>query len=273
MIKKILLATDFSENSKVAAQYAVQLAQKIKAELILFHTYYIQTTSVEFVEFIDIHEFNLIRNEQLNSLKMSIEQDGLNITTDVTIGLSATDEITEAVRRHDADLLILGLKGTTFLESLFIGSTALSLFTHSPVPVLAIPSSAHFSEIKNIAFAYDGEDVESSKNIQFLSDFTTDLNAELFAFTVLNKEQQEEFNESVKGIILKNLLGGIKHNYQLVSNENVQDGIHEFVARSSADILAFVPRKHSFFQRIFVGSKTQEFAKQSHIPLLILPNE
>jgi len=59
--------------------------------------------------------------------------------TAVAIGNPA-EEILKVAKRHGADLIVLGTRGSGNAAHLFLGSTAESVLRHSRVPVLAVPS-------------------------------------------------------------------------------------------------------------------------------------
>ena len=274
MIKKILVSTDYSDNSKVAARFVVEMAKKLNAELVLFHAYYVQTTSAEFIEFLDMNEFHTVQQELLDGFKIELHCPEVKIHTELAFGINTVDEINAAVKKHNVDLVVLGLKGMSHVESVLIGSTVLSLFTASSVPILAIPPFYEHHDIKTLAFAYDGEDVESKEPFKALSRFAASQEAFIQAFTVVKEENRADFNKEVKGIILKNLLGEeTPHSYDVLINEEVQEGIDSFVLENSSDMLAILPRKHSFFERLFSISHSKRYAIQSKLPLLILPIE
>jgi nucleotide-binding universal stress UspA family protein len=57
----------------------------------------------------------------------------------IAIGVPAV-EILKAARRHHADLVVLGTRGTGRAASFLLGSTAESVLRRTRIPVLAVPS-------------------------------------------------------------------------------------------------------------------------------------
>lgn len=272
MIRKILLGIDYSENSKTATQYALSLAKELEAELILFHSFYIQTTNAEMLEFLDINEFKSIQEEKLLAYKKEHEYIGVKLHTELAFGINTIDEINDAVSKHNVDLVILGLKGISHLESMLIGSTTLSMFTQSKAPLLAIPPDVKYAKIETIAFAYDGEDVETKTPFSNLANFAVANSSKIHAFTVVNEEDKESFNADVKTIILKNALSeSMQFTYNTLISSEVQEGMNQFLFENKAEVLAIIPRKHSFFERLLKSSNSKNYALTSKIPLLILP--
>lgn len=64
---------------------------------------------------------------------------GKPIGATVALGQPAA-EVLKAARRHEADLIVAGSEGLSGAARLFFGSTTARLLTHTPVPVLAVPS-------------------------------------------------------------------------------------------------------------------------------------
>jgi nucleotide-binding universal stress UspA family protein len=62
-----------------------------------------------------------------------------NVHAIVTEGTPA-DEILEAARREDADLIVVGTRGAGNIARLLLGSTAQRVLRRARVPVLAVPS-------------------------------------------------------------------------------------------------------------------------------------
>ncbi len=59
LCKKIILATDFSDTSKEASYYAVQLAQTYKAELKALHVFDTSAWNVPFHDYSSLEEFGI----------------------------------------------------------------------------------------------------------------------------------------------------------------------------------------------------------------------
>ncbi|HEX7230807.1 MAG TPA: universal stress protein [Candidatus Binatia bacterium] len=62
---------------------------------------------------------------------------GLNVNTEVTSGLASV-EIVSRAREWQADLIVLGSKGTTSLEEIILGGTAEAVTKEAPCSVLVV---------------------------------------------------------------------------------------------------------------------------------------
>ena len=141
-IKKILYATDFSESSVPACDYALTIAKLARAEVHVLHV---------IGEFAD-RRMSMMQPEAMTMLEREIEIQALKemegfckekfdgeipYTTEVVVGIPF-QEIIKKAGELSADLIVVGTHGRTGLEHVIVGSTAERLVRRSPVPVLTV---------------------------------------------------------------------------------------------------------------------------------------
>ncbi|WP_170232896.1 universal stress protein [Desulfuromonas acetexigens] len=141
-ITKILYATDFSESSLPAAEYALLLARLAGAELHVLHV---------LGEFTDRRK-TMIQPESMALLEREVEIQSLKAMEDfcrehfaatvpytnaVVMGIPFQEIIRQA-KEVNADLIVVGTHGRTGLEHVMVGSTAERLVRRSTVPVLTV---------------------------------------------------------------------------------------------------------------------------------------
>jgi nucleotide-binding universal stress UspA family protein len=133
--KRILTAVDFSPNSLEAFRIAAEMASVHSAALLLLHV--IEALPAGPGE--ATMEFVQKANEAVEQL-VAPSQPGLDkviLTTEVASG-RAFDEIVNRARDWRADLIVLGTKGTTSLEEIFLGGTAEHVIKESSCSVLIV---------------------------------------------------------------------------------------------------------------------------------------
>lgn len=137
----ILFATDFSEASGPAAEYALTLAKLTGAHLHVLHV----------INELDEHQRVMIPREAFQVLEKEIEVQtvreldrfskgpaaGLKTTTHAVVG-SAFQKILEISATVNADLIVMGTHGRTGMEQVIVGSTAERVVRRSKIPVMTV---------------------------------------------------------------------------------------------------------------------------------------
>jgi nucleotide-binding universal stress UspA family protein len=140
--KTILFATDFSESSDYAFQYAYALAKKFNARLLLVHVinepvdlrgFYVPHISFEKLE----EEIEEGAQKMMEKFCRTHIRDYDNFESIIVPGIPY-DEIIKKATDNSADLIILGTHGRTGLDHVLFGSTAEKVVRKSPVPVMTI---------------------------------------------------------------------------------------------------------------------------------------
>lgn len=265
-MKTILITSDFSENSIDAAHVGMEFAKRFHAKVILMHVYSLPLPSTEFPEMIDFSAYETIKSKQLGQLKKKISLPGVEIDAFTTAGLSFYEEVQTYSENRQIDLIVMGLTGSSRLSEILLGSNTMSLLAHSSVPVLALPKGFSLKDKLQIAFAYDGRKIDNQKNMDLLLEIAGKFRTKIRAFHVApEKRDQPLFNK------LKAHLPEERFTLETEINDHTDSGILEFVINNNMDILALVPRKYKFFDRIFHESHTREIAEAGSIPILALP--
>ena len=139
MIKRILLATDFSRWAKRAEDYACALACSWRASLTVLSVAEFPPGLNPDYPVNQQYLADLLKNasSQLVDLKGRAERRGIAVTTRVATGIPSEEVIT-AARAEDSDLLVVGTRGKTGLAHVLLGSTAERVIRGAPCPVLTV---------------------------------------------------------------------------------------------------------------------------------------
>ena len=149
MIKRILLATDFSRWARRAEDYACALACSWKAALTILSV-------AEFPPGLNpdypvnqqyLTDLLKTASTQLVDLKGRAERRGIVVTTRVATGIPS-EEVVAAARAEDSDLIVIGTRGRTGLAHVLLGSTAERVIRGAPCPVLAVRTEQADAEQK-----------------------------------------------------------------------------------------------------------------------------
>jgi len=271
---KILVPCDFSPSSNNAALYAAKFAEKINAEIFLLHVVHFEhPPMVQVFGFIE-NEIEKIRlSDASNDCTRLVDEikpqvQGVQVSFKVIPGFPVEDAIENYATTHKFDLIIMGTKGETGLLDKLFGSTTVAVINTSTIPVITVPQSASFSNVKLIVCASEMVKIESEikRIIPFAKLFDASIDILHVSSSVSSKEVDAA---SIKNSLIE------KHKYQkialhIIDNNNTIEGIDAFITDVKADILAIHTHKIGFFESLFKTSISREEAVHSSIPLLIL---
>ena len=151
-IKKILYATDFSDLSAWALQYAVSLAVKCDAEL---HCINVVDDSYQYWLTFDaatlpagpaIEDLLPAAERQLDDFLEGKLPPDLPVTKRLLRGRPFV-EIIRYARENDMDMIVVGTHGWGALRQALMGSVADKVVRKSPCPVLAVRHPEHRFEM------------------------------------------------------------------------------------------------------------------------------
>lgn len=144
---KIIAATDFSDDSKFALEYAEEIARRFSAEIVVVHVDQPLSPVMMTPDFgagIDIgvmsriaEEQRLLAQRELDQTVAKLRDGGLKAHSLLRVGAPFI-EILHSARNENADLIVLGTHGRTGLAHVLIGSVAERVVHKSSVPVLTV---------------------------------------------------------------------------------------------------------------------------------------
>jgi nucleotide-binding universal stress UspA family protein len=145
--KTILFATDFSEGSKNALPYAVDIANRYEAKLFFMHVIYdVARTTGWYVPHISVEEMynDLEKSAKAELQKTFIEEmRGFKAIEHVVAKGIPYEEITKFAETNQVDLIVIATHGRTGLDRLLFGSTAEQVVRYAPCPVLSVRLPKH----------------------------------------------------------------------------------------------------------------------------------
>lgn len=269
--KKIIVATDFSFAALNAAEYALDMALAVKAELLLLHVYQIPISYVE-VPVATVDDDIMARAESgIKELKEQLlrrTHGEIIIETEVRMGF-VFQELNVVCERVDPYAVIMGSQGKTAAERLLLGSETVYAMKHLAWPLITVPPKAKFSKIKKIGLACDFADVISTTPVDEIKQLVNDFDAELH---ILNTGRHDEFEPEIisESGWLQEMLGAIKPNYHFITSPDTDKAIIEFAEQNNIDLLIVLPKRHGFIERLLHKSHTRQFVLHSRVPVLAL---
>lgn len=284
-MKTILLPTDFGKHSEKALEFAIQIARKSNAKIIVAHSFFISTMDVYvpvdtlqdiYEEEREDSEKELISYCQKIALNRSESGDMLQAEFVTEQNLPAS-EILHLIKEKKIDLVVMGTEGEDHLLG-FLGSTTLEVLNKAKCPVLVVHEQSTFKEFHNIYFAIQ-EMKEDLLKIRQLIPLAGFFNGEI---SILHIDRfPEEMNTLRKMWKEKEeseiFLDGIKkrYNYPTIKfhfdiSDNTFKKMDEVLEKDSPDLMVLVHKKRNWFENIFHKSVIKYLVKNTNTPLLII---
>ncbi|MFT5353456.1 MAG: universal stress protein A [Polyangiales bacterium] len=143
-IQRILCPTDFSEGSRAALVYALNLGQQLHASVTLLHVTPIPTYIMPGGTYPPMADQSALMMEsaqkQLNAwIKEYTNATTLNIDSALRKG-NTYRQINEVAEAMDVNLVVMGTHGRSGLAHFILGSVAERVVRTSQRPVLTVPS-------------------------------------------------------------------------------------------------------------------------------------
>jgi nucleotide-binding universal stress UspA family protein len=142
-LKNILMPTDFSEASVYSARYACALAKEYGARL---HVLHVASTTATGPDGESLEKELKQQAQESIGLFMTRECKELEVVREVKAGTPFQEIVAEA-RKKEADLVVMGTHGRTFLKYAILGSVASKVVGKAPCPVLTVKHPKHKFEM------------------------------------------------------------------------------------------------------------------------------
>ncbi len=277
----IIIPTDFSSTAANAAAYAVHFAQQVHAKrLLLFHAYELPVALDPLMPGVQMLELDSYKETATSNLAAFKEEllakfpnSNLLVDTVVEYG-SITGGLELLASKEPIELIIMGITGGGALEETLIGSNTISVAGALGVPVLIIPPKLEFVKVENILLACDFNHPDKYIPVNLIRKLISDTKAKLTVFNIEVdlEESNAKYPASVmgEGFAVHTLLGEFNPEYFFIKNKEYVDGVNEFADSHKANIIITIPKRHTFFERLFIKSSTKKLAFHTHLPLLVV---
>jgi nucleotide-binding universal stress UspA family protein len=272
---KLLITTDFSANSKGAIRFAQMLAkQSNEIEATFYHSVHFMKPTV----WSDVF-FKLYKQEEIERLTAELKKfvfstigrdkdKFTNIKFVIDSAISIEKEIIRYAEKNKIDFICIATQGAGVLRKI-MGTHTSYIVNNSKIPVLVIPSHYRSRQIKKITYLSDFENLK--KEIDKVSKFSGSVKCGLdvlhYSSIILDKNKFERDKDLLKREEYKDIkLNIVKNNLEL----SLMERVSQYITKSKPELLImFTKREKSFFETIFLPSKSAELTYTTKVPVLI----
>ncbi|MGV3503498.1 MAG: universal stress protein [Adhaeribacter sp.] len=275
-MKTLLVPTDFSDNANNALYYAAALASHCEGRLVLIHAIALDVVELPGNPFdlkpdMRLEAYFLAKLENLASKVRVKHGVSLQVDTRVVHG-KILEHLNKVVISEQADLVVMGTKGAGNLVKRLMGTNTASYIRQALCPVLAIPVSAWYQDLKKIAYASDFETLETGF-LKQLFHFAKPLHLDVCIFNVKSEDQLDLVPDSQILGQIKRAFPDESYSIAQLKGRDVIAGIQSFIKDNHMDILALSVHKPDFLEKLFHSSVSESVAFQTTIPVLALPEK
>lgn len=276
--KRILLPTDFSDNSWNAISYAVQLFAEESCVFYLLNTY---TPVIYHVEYVLVNPAQFGMNDPIReNSERCLQTFSDRITDEYSNPLHSVEsisafntlipEIKEIVEQKEIDLIVMGTKGATGAKEVLFGSNTVHVFKAVNCPVLAVPEDFSYEAPQEILFPTDLEVEYSEEQLKVVKAMAKSTHARIHLIHVLEGEDLKPVQENNKKALLDQLADCSTLFHEL-EDHSVPEAISDFQQRAKINLLVMINNKHSFFENLFFRPTINQIGFHLNVPFLVIP--
>ncbi|MCX6900844.1 MAG: universal stress protein [Verrucomicrobia bacterium] len=278
MIKSILFCTDGSEYSSVAGDYAIWLAQKLKARIVALHVTDVRLLEAPLLADLSgaigaqpyqalLPQLQEMQKQRagviLNAVADRCHKAGVQCST-----LHRTGSVVENIAEEETrtELVVLGQRGEHAQAiGQFLGSSVERVVRRSIKPCLVTP--AKFRELRQVLVAYDGS-AQSSKSLQVAVELCQALGLKLSIVTVVPAPPEMGVNDAMEDAVRTAKDHGIEPSAETLVGHPEQQ-ILECTERRRADLIVMGAYGHTRIRELILGSTTTHVIRKSDVPVLL----
>ncbi|MBC8383609.1 MAG: universal stress protein [Candidatus Cloacimonetes bacterium] len=284
-MKKLVVPVDFSENTECACNYAIHLAEKEETEIMLYHAYMYPIASADMTDDV-VDSSTLITPEIMDSIEKAaktglkrlkdkldkiLEDEGIKniqLKTKATNGM-AEYEILDICDTYHPDMVIMSSSGRGHKSDKILGSIALKIMEHAPIPVLSIPENIEYAKIRNVLYItdFDESDISAVENlVEILKPFKVNIhclhvehsNKDLIDNMLMDYLKEHFEEEFKKGTMF----------FEVVQDKDVLKAVEEYIKDKEINLVALLHHKRGLLSKLFHPSMTKKVFYHTALPLL-----
>lgn len=279
-MKKIILPTDFSENSYNAIKYAITLFKDMETTFYLLNAY---TPAIYQAEYVlhspgqiglgDVLQENSLK--QLAELMKELENEYKN-PKHIFVPHSAfnvlVEEVVKTCKNEKADMVIMGTQGATGAKEILFGTNTVHVIKKATCPVIAVPSGFEYENPKEILFPTDYEIDFQKEQLQELLDIAK---THISSIEVIHASSgyeltEKQLNNKKK---LNYILAKTAHLFHDLHNQGIIEAINDFQMKKRMNLLVMIQNKHTFLERLFIEPVIKKIGFHVNIPFMVIPHK
>ena len=277
-MKKILVTTDLSNNSKTVVRFAIQLASQAPYELTFYHadtSFIIDPYAA--VTFVDIPptDNKVQQKELIKFVNTLYKQTGkvpgkINFIAESRLDVSSA--VIDCAAKIKADYICIGTRGGGLINKL-LGSHASRILSESPVPIFVVPRYYRVKPLKSILYPSDIENFPHE--IQLVKKFSALFDAAISVYHYDYFSNEKQIKNKLNDIERKFQSEKITFYFKKLSTENslLKNLQIDIIITKPSIIIMFTKEDRTWFEQLLQSVKTAEKGFDTRTPMLVYRKE
>ncbi len=275
-MKTIIVPVDFSEYSEFALNAAAILAKKFNAKILAIHMLELSTVHAYGKETQSDHMAKAVYYIKLAEKKFDefLQRDylqGISVTP-IVRHFKVFSELGEVAEENNADLIVMGSKGSSGLSEFFIGSNTEKVVRNSSIPVLVIKDKPINWDVRKIVFATDFSE-DATPSFRAAAKLLDSLEAEMHLLYVNVPGEGFRSTDEMEAAV-ENFLQQAEGNLDrlkdvhYIADKSAEKGILKYATKIDADLVALTTHGRTGLARFFEGSISEDLANHAKFPIM-----
>jgi nucleotide-binding universal stress UspA family protein len=270
-MEKILVPCDFSEPAKSALRLAIEIAGQLGAELHVVNVVELPIMHDDMLTPMPSFDETLLRElsqrseERFEEWKSDFAGDK-SMVTKVEFG-PIVPTILDYLDDNRITLVVMGTKGVSGLQEVFIGSTAEKMVRHATCPVIAVKRNVSLDELKHIVFPNSLEEGQEDL-MQHVKSLQQALKATLHLVWIDTSTKisdhaaiKQQLDDLAKRFMLTD------YTVNVFKSNDKETGIIKFTQWINASMIAMGTHARKGLSHLFKGSITEGVVNHVEYPI------
>jgi nucleotide-binding universal stress UspA family protein len=262
--KIILVGIDYSKSSENALQYALLLAERTAASVLLLHVFefpIVHTNSGMYM--VDYKE---VKKRDLNKLEKVRAKALLNFPAASIDIMNTTDRIQEVIKdlsqKKKIEMVVLGLETKSAISKFMQGSTGVNIASKIDCPVVIVPEKYKTHKLVHTVITVDNREHIKKRVIDKAAKFSKSLKLNT---QLVHIKTDDEFLQIYERNPKKE---NEKWHIKTHEAKTFDKGIADYVKYNQSDMVIIFSQSHSAFYKLFNETNTAKIAFQSKVPVV-----
>ncbi|OCX53875.1 hypothetical protein BEL04_06205 [Mucilaginibacter sp. PPCGB 2223] len=273
-MKKILVLTNLSYKAENAALYALKLAEKAGANIILYQSLDVPVYSGVHTDAESNEELEELQKDSLAQLanlaaRLGKHQPSGQFKPAIEIFNEFGDltvNVNHLINERAIDLIVMGAKNNAELSYLVFGETN-AVLTGVKCPILFVPYKASYEGLNTVIYSSDLKKAYP-KAVAFLTDLAKIDNSDII---VAHIGAAAKFDQNQCIDLFQQIFEYPNVTYKQLPNGSVSEQLERFAIEVEADLTVMIHHEHKLYGMPLPDNSTKMLEKQA-TPLLVLPD-